>query len=116
MSSPSPLNKGIPERGIGILCLIGSLVFIYLGIYQPISDAAHHEPTVSLSMKAAIIAPLVFALGITFTVLGDKTTKYLGPRNQLSKLGWAFFIFFTILGILVYWWVQTIVKSYGYSG
>ena len=113
MSSAS--NNNFPERGVGILALVGGFVFIYLGIYKPISDAANHEPSISVSMKAAVIAPLVLALGVVYTVFGPLTAGILGPRNRPSILGWAFYIFFTILGFLVYWWVKSVVNGYGYS-
>ena len=114
MSSPS--HDNFPERGVGVLALLVSPVFIYLGIYKPISDAAHHESTISMSMKAAIIAPLILALGIVYTVFGPLTAGVLGPRNRPSIIGWAFYIFFIIVGFLVYWWVKSVVTSYGYSG
>lgn len=111
----SSSGQEVPERAIGILALLGSFVFIYLGIYKPISDAANHEPTISFSMKAAIIAPLVFALGLVYTIFGPLTAGILGPRNRPSFLGWAFYIFFFILGFFVYSWVNSVVKGYGYD-
>jgi hypothetical protein len=115
MTLPNTKDE-IPERAIGILALLGSFVLIYLGIYQPISNAANHEWTDSASTRASIIAPLVLALGLTYTVFGQHTSVILGPRSRPSVLGWAFYIFFLILGFVVDWWVQSIVESYGHSG
>jgi hydrogenase-4 membrane subunit HyfE len=115
MSLPSSSEKLPPIRGIGVLALICSSVFIYLGIYEPISDAASHKPTVSLSRKAAFIAPMVLALGIVYTVFGERAVKYLGWGVNATVLGWAFIVFFILLGIIVYFAVENVVQSYGYS-
>ena len=115
MSSESPLKKELSERGIGILALVGGFVLSYLGFVQPIWDASHHKSNVSVFMKAAVVAPLVLALGCVYTILGDRTVRFLGSRNRPSKLGWAFYIFFFVVGVAVYWWVKRCVESYGYT-
>jgi sterol desaturase/sphingolipid hydroxylase (fatty acid hydroxylase superfamily) len=115
MPSESLWNKQLTERGIGILALVCSGVLTYLGVFQPIWDAAHHKASVSLFMKAAIVAPMVLALGLVYTILGDKAARFLGPRDRPSGLGWVFYIFFFLLGLIVYWWVKARVQSYGYS-
>jgi len=116
MSLPSSSDKLPPVRTIGVLALVFSLVLIYQGIYQPISDAASHEPTVSLWRKGAFIAPIFFAYGITYTVLGDRAIKYLGwGVNRATPLGWAFIILMIPVGILIYLQVEATVKTYGYS-
>jgi hypothetical protein len=104
-----------PIRAIGVLALLLSLPIIYSGIYEPISDAASRKPTVSFSRKAAFVVPLVLALGIVYTVFGERAVKYLGWGTNATGLGWAFMIFFILVGIFTYFWVENIVESYGYS-
>ena len=114
MPSESLWKKELTERGIGILVLCCGSVMTYLGVFQPIWDAAHHKANVSVLMKAAVIAPLVLALGLVYTILGDKAARFLGSRDRPSKLGWVFYIFFFGVGVVVHWWVKTRVASYGY--
>jgi hypothetical protein len=108
---PSPSHDNFPERGVGILALLGSVLFTYLGVYKPISDAGHYQPAVPLSTMAAILAPLLLALGVVYTLFGPLTAGILRPRNRPSLLGWAFYIFFITVGLLVYWWVKSVVTS-----
>jgi hypothetical protein len=116
MSLPSSPDKLPPVRTIGVLALVLGLVFFYQSIYQPISDAASHKPTISVWGKGAFIVPGLLAFGITYTVFGERTLKYLGwGVNRATPLGWAFIILWIPVGILVYMWVESVVKSYGYS-
>ena len=110
-----PENLGLSERGIGVFALLGSSVFIYLGILRPLLSAMNREPTVTIGSTSAVIAPMVFCLGVTYTILGGNAERYLGPRNRPSALGWVFYVGTFAIGIGVYQAVRYIIRQYGYN-
>jgi hypothetical protein len=79
-------------RTAGIVLLIATAVDAFLGILRPIWDAAHHSASVPLMMKATLITPMIFGLGVIYSVFGQKASSILGPRDRPSKLGWVVYI------------------------
>ena len=112
---PPPENLGLSERSIGVFALVGSLVFIYLGMVSPIWDAMNGAPTVTISTSSAIFAPMVLALGITYTILGENSERYLGRRDRPSIGGWVFYILTFVLGLIGYQVVRAVIRGYGYD-
>ena len=109
------VNQGMSERGFGVFAIVGGCVLIYLGIVSPILSAMHHEDEVSISMLLAGIGPLSLIIGLVYTILGDSTAKYLGPRQCPSALGYVFYFVLFIIGTVVYLGVRSVVRSYGYD-
>lgn len=113
---PSPPEKlGLSERGIGVFALSGSSVFIYLGIIRPLLSVFNREPTVTIGSTSAVIAPMVFCLGVTYTILGGNAERYSGPRNRPSTLGWVFYVSTFVIGICVYQAVRYIIRQHCYN-
>ena len=103
------------EKIIGIVALVCGSVLAYLSIIAPLLAAERQEQTVSLSLKGAIITPPALALGLVYTILGKRASNILGHPQHPSKLGWAFTLVFTGIGILVYFWLKNTLGNYGYT-
>jgi hypothetical protein len=98
--------------GVGGVLLGG--LFSYLGIWSPISKAMNHEPQISLSTKAAILVPLFFGFGLLSIILGDKFSRVIGTDTKNTKFGAIVAVVLGIAGVLLYYWVDGVVASYGY--
>ncbi len=113
---PSPTDDlGMSERGIGVIALIASGVFIYLGYVSPLYDAISRAPSVKISMTCAGMAPMVLGLGLTYAILGDRAERYLGSRHSPSMGGRVFYLALFIIGIAGYFTLREMIRSYGYN-
>jgi hypothetical protein len=111
--SVGPHERTIPNaRAAGAFALLAGAVLAYLGIYQPISNAAQGK-TVTVSLMVTAIVPVVFLIGGVLTIFGGKSGRVLGTNRQPSRLGLFLALIFVILGLLLYGWVTTRVSGYG---
>jgi Na+-driven multidrug efflux pump len=114
-TNKSAWDRELTERGIGILALVGAGVLAYFFIAAPLLAAARHDRHIDFSMKAACFTPLLLALGVIYTIFGDSTARFLGPRHRPSALGYVFYIFFFMLGVGLYFWMKAFLRSQGYQ-
>lgn len=111
----SMMNKPLSERGIGVLALIGCGVLSYLSIVAPLLAAARHEESVNFSMKGAVVAPVLLAIGIINVAMGERASRILGRREKPSALGWVIYAVTFGLGVLLYQWLKSRLRQYGYG-
>ena len=109
------MNKPLSERGIGVLALIGCGVLSYLSIVAPLLAASRHEESVTFSMKGAVVAPVLLAIGIINIALGEQANRILGRREKPSALGWVIYVVTFGLGVLLYQWGKSKLRAYGYG-
>src|SRR5260221_5734179 len=88
----SVMDKQLSERGIGVFALVGCGVLTYLSIISPLVAASRHEESVSLSLKGAVVAPVLLAIGLINVLMGDRAAQILGRRQKPSALGWVIYI------------------------
>lgn len=103
----SMMNKPLSERGIGVLALIGCGVLSYLSIVGPLVAASRHEESVNFSMKGAVVAPVLLAIGVINVAMGDRSSRILGRREKPSALGWVIYAVTFGLGVLLYQWLKS---------
>lgn len=108
------MNKTLSERGIGVFALVGCGVLSYLSIVAPLLAASRHEESVTLSMKGAIVAPILLAIGVINVTMGDRASQILGKRQRPSALGWVIYGVTFGLGVLVYQWLKSTLRESGY--
>ncbi|MFN0021669.1 MAG: hypothetical protein ACKVP0_25760 [Pirellulaceae bacterium] len=109
------LRRELSSRGFGIgMLLIGSVIG-YVGVISPLEAASHHDATVRVSLKAIGITPLLFATGLVYALFPAKATALLGHPQQPSRLGWLFAAAFLVLGITLYFWLESLLRAYGYD-
>lgn len=113
---PAVMDRQLSERGIGVLALVGCGILTYLSIISPLVAASRHEESVSLSLKGAVVAPVLFAIGLINVVMGDRAAQILGRRQKPSALGWVIYIVTFGIGILLYQWLKIRLREYGYAG
>lgn len=107
-------NRQVPERAIGIFALIAGLALTYLGIISPLMAAARQRESVSFPLEGVVLAPLVLAIGLVYTLFGEKAARILGLRQRPSALGWVFAIVFIGIGYVAYSWLKSTLREYGY--
>ena len=108
------MKRPLTERGIGVIMLVCGSGLMYLGLVSPILHAMRHMPHVSLSPKAATLAPLAFGLGIVYSVFGSRANHILGHPQQPTKLGWIVAVVLFIVGIATYSSLKNALADYGY--
>ena len=111
----SVMDRQLSERGIGVLALVGCGVLTYLSIISPLVAASRHEESVSLSLKGAVVAPVRLAIGLINVFMGDRAAQILGRRQKPSALGWVIYIATFGIGILLYQWLKSRLREYGYG-
>ncbi len=109
------MDKQLTERGIGVFALVGCGVLSYLSIVSPLLAASRHGESVSLSMKGAVVVPVLLAIGIINVVMGERASQVLGRRQKPSALGWVIYIVAFGVGILLYQWLKSSLRGYGYG-
>jgi len=109
------MNGDFSVRGCGILALVGGSVVAYLSVVEPLLAASRHVGRVSIFFKGAVITPLILATGVVYTVFPATATVLLGHPQRPTRLGWAFSLFFGLLGIPLYLWPKGKLREYGYE-
>ncbi len=66
-------------------------------------------------MKGAVVVPVVFAIGIVNVTMGERASQILGRRQKPSALGWVIYIVTFGIGILLYQWLKSRLREYGYG-
>jgi hypothetical protein len=102
------------ERLIGLFLLICGVVLGYLCIYQPLQSAWNGAPSLSISLKGAIFAPIGL-IGLMYLVLGPSTTAIMGTKDRPKPLAYAIMIGCLLLGIGIYFWLRATLAAHGYE-
>ena len=111
----SVMSRELSDRAIGVFALVGTGVIAYLSIISPLLAASRHEESVGLSLKGAVVTPVIFAIGIINVVMGEKARTIIGRRQAPSPLGWVIYIATFGIGILLYQWLKSKLRDYGYQ-
>ena len=102
------------ERFIGIVLLLSGGVLSYLCIYQPLESARSGAPTVSVSLKGAIFAPIGL-IGLIYLVLGPCARTIMGTREKPTSTAYVFGIVAALLGLGLYLWLRSELEAHGYD-
>ena len=95
---------------------IGGGVLAYLSIISPLLAASHHEEDVSISLKAVMLAPALIMLGLVLFFMGDdRAGQMFGTREKPSALGLVICIVTAGIGFLLYEWLKSRLRAYGYG-
>lgn len=113
-AAPRAPNEMSP-RIVGVLCLAGGAVFAWLGWIEPLRAAARHETSVGTYMQAALLAPALLFVGVTFTLLGDAVPEGLRSRWARSPLGRWVYGALLLAGVASYAWVKSRLRATGYG-
>ena len=114
-TGPSVMDRQLSDRGIGVLALVGCGILTYLSILSPLIAASHHQESVTLSLKGAVVTPVLLAIGLINVVMGDRAAAILGRRQKPSALGWVIYIATFGIGVLLYHWLKSRLRAYGYE-
>jgi hypothetical protein len=103
-------------RWLGCIMFIGGGVLAYFSIISPLLAASHHEEDVSISLKRVMLAPALIVLGLILFLMGnERAGQMFGSRQRPSALGLAICIVTAGIGILLYEWLKSRLRAYGYG-
>jgi hypothetical protein len=102
------------ERVIGVVLLISGGLLGYLCIYQPLESAWGGAPTVSVSLKGAILAPISL-IGLMYLGLGQRANTIMGTREKPTPTAYAIGIGVMLLGFGLYLWLRFTLEAHGYD-
>ena len=57
----------------------------------------------------------LLAIGLINVFMGDKASQILGRRQKPSALGWVIYIVTFGIGIVLYQWLRSRLRDYGYG-
>src|SRR3954466_15210538 len=95
------------QRMVGLLLLAAGAGIAYISLYSPLQEAERGEEKVSLSMKGAILCPLLIVAGAMYAALGERAKVICGTREEPSWLAWVVFIPPIVAGVLLYLWLKS---------
>jgi hypothetical protein len=104
----------VKERVIGVVLLISGGVLGYFCVYQPLESAWRGAPTVSVSLKGAILAPLSL-IGLMYLVLGQRASTIMGTREKPKPTAYPITFGAVLLGIGLYVWLRSTLQAHGYD-
>jgi hypothetical protein len=100
------------RRCFGLFLLIGGGVLAYLFVISPLLAAWHHKEDVSIYENGVVLVPFVVISGLVLTLLGDDTAgQFLGRGNPFGLVAT---IITLGVGILLYEWLKSKLRAYGY--
>lgn len=104
-------------RWIGFFMFIAGGALIYICLVLPLLEASHREDDISISMKGVMFAPALIVFGsILFFFGNDRAGQIIGGRPQgLTALGWVVTLATLAIGILLYEWLGSRLRAYGYD-
>ena len=115
-TDPNPQQPVRKMRWLGFFMSIGGGVLAYLSIVLPLVAASQHEEDVSISLKAVMLAPALIILGLLLLFMGnDGAGRLMGSRQRPTLLGWVICLVIAGIGILLYEWLKSRLRAYGYS-
>jgi hypothetical protein len=118
------LRSPLKRRALAFVVFGISLVVIKLCLYDPIAAAERHEPSVSFSLRNAMLAPFFFFTGVfliamsflpadTVARLNAAATNPETKRMSPKALATAAVLAFLCFGIAL--WAQTHIHNCGYD-
>lgn len=116
--SPEPkseYNTSRRARIDGLWFLLAGTVLSYLFIYEPLAAADNQERQIRVSMKGAVFCPLLFFFGVAHLILGKKAFDIFGPPKSPSLVGIITAVILGILGVGLYFVLETVLKAKGYQ-
>jgi len=112
---PPVQRRRFAQRGIGVVMVIASGVLAYLCIILPMQAAAHHEEGVSISMEGVAFVPALFAIGLILIFMGDKPSQTPDTGAEPPVLMGIVCVVMVVIGILLYEWLKSRLREYGYG-
>src|SRR5258708_455428 len=103
------------QRLLGLAMLVIGGVLAYFCIYSPMEAAARQAPSVSLSLKGAILCPLMLVMGLIYLPVGEHVVAFFGTRQAPKPAAWVLGILLLVAGGILYWWLRTSLTAAGYQ-
>jgi len=103
-------------RWVGFFMFIGGCALAYFSVISPLLAASRHEEDVSISLKAVVLSPALLVIGlILFCVGNERAGQLLGTKKEPKVTGIVICLVIAGIGILLYAWLKSRLRAYGYS-
>jgi hypothetical protein len=104
------------KRWIGCLMPIAGGVLAYFSIVSPLVAASRHEEDVDISLKTVMLALALLVFGLILLIMGNgRGGQLFGTRQRPSAIGLAICVVTAAIGILLYEWLKSRLRGYGYG-
>ncbi len=111
----APAKRLDTDRIIGVMASIGGLAAMYYFIIRQAIAATRHDPRVFLSVKGVMLSPVGLAIGVVYTVFGNRATQFLGDNTKRpTRTTWILIVVFCAADSFLYWWLKSFIQGYGY--
>jgi len=119
METPLDQSTQLPTgkmRWVGFFMFIVGGVLLYFFAVSPLESASHHDGDVSVSLEGVMFAPVLTIIGLILCFLGnDGAGRLFGSRREPKPLGGFIAVALAGIGILLYEWLKSRLRAYGYS-
>jgi len=103
-------------RWIGFFMFIAGGVLGYLAVILPLIAASRHEEDVSISLKGVVLVPGLIVIGLILFFMGnERAGQLMGSKQNKTLWGWVICIVTGGIGILLYEWLKSRLRAYGYN-
>ena len=112
-------KRELSQRGIGVILFVCGMALSYLSVISPLLGASCQAESLDMFPQGAIAVPFALVAGLVYMLFGDGAARVLGalgPGRRPTALGWAFLIILIGAGFLLYFWLNSVLRSYGYMG
>ena len=108
------MDQDIKVRLGGLFAIAIGLVVLYVFLLRPLQAAYAGAPEIHYELKAFALVPLCFVFGAVFLVMGQSFEYRTADHNNLTALGWTFFVVIAVLTGLGWWWFDQQFTALGY--
>jgi len=103
------------ERLLGVVLLVCGGGLGYLCVYEPLESARSEAPSVSVTLKGAILTPPLVLIGLLYLALGSRATEVMGTREKPTPAAYAIVLGAMVLGFGLYFWLRSALEAHGYD-
>lgn len=99
---------------IGVVLIVSGAVLGYLCVFQPLESAWGGAPTVSVSLKGALLAPIAL-VGVMYLAMGQRAATIMGTREKPTPAAYLISCVVILLGVGLYLWLRSTLQDHGYD-
>ena len=108
------MKHDIMVRLGGLAAILIGFAVLYFFLLLPLQAAYAGADEIHYELKAFALVPLCFVFGAVFLIMGESFEYRTADHNNLTALGWTFFVVIAVLTGLGWWWFDQQFTALGY--